>query len=345
VVSLFVAAFAFQQAATRQAPPAETVLWKSVEPSVVALVRNGETVGVAALIHDSGLFLAHSSAVGRPGVQTPGKQVRGRLASGTETNFLVVTSDEQTQLTLLRALYWEPGTRRVLKVSGHPATPNVELLAVTVAGPKSGEFVADGRAGLMRPSLRYVPLSEVRMEGTDEHLGGAFVFDSKGDIVGVLGAALATEEMQKSVSDQAAGFGGGGLSGAVRNALNTFGPGNQTVAYALGREVLQRVVAGFVSPSHEVQHPTIGIFFKSNPGGRGVLVESVMSGSPSAIAGIHAGDVITQVDGQAVNSPIELAALLFRKNVGESVKVQYSRGERTSVTDVKVVSGHDELRR
>jgi len=70
-----------------------------------------------------------------------------------------------------------------------------------------------------------------------------------------------------------------------------------------------------------------------------------MSGSPSAIAGIHAGDVITQVDGQAVNSPIELAALLFRKNVGESVKVQYSRGERTSVTDVKVVSGHDELRR
>ena len=343
MVSSIVAAIAFQQAATRQAPPAETALWKGVEPSVVALVRNGETVGVAALIHDSGLFLVHSSTVGRPGAPTADKQVRGRLASGAETNFLIVTSDEQTQLTLLRALYWEPGTRRVLKVADKPATPSVELLAVTVAGPKSGEFIADGRAGVMRPSLRYVPLSEVRMEGTDEHLGGAFVFDSKGDIVGVLGATLASEAMQKAASDaNPTALGGGGFGGG-RSLINQFGPGNQTVAYALGREVLQRVVSGFVSPSHEVQHPTIGIFFKSNPGGKGVLVESVMSGSPSANSGIHAGDVITAVDGQVVNSPIELAALLFRKNVGETVKVQYARGDQTAVTDVKVVSSHDEL--
>lgn len=52
-------------------------------------------------------------------------------------------------------------------------------------------------------------------------------------------------------------------------------------------------------------------------GGRGVLVTSVTEGSPAAQAGVRAGDVITAVDGEAVDSSGELSSVINRKKEGE----------------------------
>ena len=52
-------------------------------------------------------------------------------------------------------------------------------------------------------------------------------------------------------------------------------------------------------------------------GARGVLVTSVIEGSPAAQAGVRAGDVITAVDGEAVDSSGELARVINRKKEGE----------------------------
>ena len=52
-------------------------------------------------------------------------------------------------------------------------------------------------------------------------------------------------------------------------------------------------------------------------GGRGVLVTSVTEDSPAAQAGVRAGDVITSVDGEAVDSSGELARVINRKKEGE----------------------------
>lgn len=52
-------------------------------------------------------------------------------------------------------------------------------------------------------------------------------------------------------------------------------------------------------------------------GGRGVLVTSVTEGSPAAQAGVRAGDVITAVDGEAVDSSGELSRVINRKKEGE----------------------------
>ena len=283
--------------------------------------------GVAVLIDDSGLFLAHSSSVGA-------RQVTARFKDSTEIALLVVSTDEQTQLTLLRAIVWSQGVRKPLKVAAAPTKQNVELLAYTISGPKSGEFVGEGKAGVMRPSLRYVPLSEVRMKSSNEHLGGSIVFDLNGDIVGVLGATLA-EDAPKA-ADIGTGLNRAGTGGSAALSNLQFGPQSVTVAYALGREVLLRVVKGFVSPSHDVDHPSIGIFFKSSPDGRGVLVDSVMATSPAGLAGIQPGDTILEVDGIAVNNPVDLAALLFRKNVGDKITVRYGRGLLRGTAEMKV---------
>jgi len=52
-------------------------------------------------------------------------------------------------------------------------------------------------------------------------------------------------------------------------------------------------------------------------GGRGVLITAVVEDGPAAKAGIKAGDVITAVDGEAIDSPGDIARVIGKKKEGE----------------------------
>lgn len=319
-----------------QTAPSALPAWTNVQASLVYIQNGNAASGVAALIDDNGLFLAHRSAV-------KATQVKARFPDGATLNLLVIASDEQTQLVLLQATYWEQGVRRPLQVAKSPVEADVSLLAVTPAGPRLGEFIAAGKAGVMKPSLRYVPLSEIRVEATGERIAGSMVFNSAGDLIGVFGATLATSKRSdQTVGSLRSGLAGGG-GGAGFRQFTAPGPRGVTVAYALGREVLQRVIEGFRSPSHKVQHPSIGIFFKASLTGRGVLIESVMAGSPSSLAGLMPGDIVLDVDGQSVNSPVDLAVLLFRQKIGNVLRVRYLRGVLTGTATVNVAGNQTAL--
>ena len=62
------------------------------------------------------------------------------------------------------------------------------------------------------------------------------------------------------------------------------------------------------------------------PGGKGVLVTSVNEDEPAAKAGIKAGDVITSVDGEAVDSPGDISRIIGAKKEGE-VTVTFIRNK------------------
>jgi membrane-associated protease RseP (regulator of RpoE activity) len=62
------------------------------------------------------------------------------------------------------------------------------------------------------------------------------------------------------------------------------------------------------------------------PEDRGVLVARVDEGSPAAAAGIQVGDVVTEVDGNPVAGPPQLAVAVRAKKAGESVNVDFLRG-------------------
>jgi serine protease Do len=72
-------------------------------------------------------------------------------------------------------------------------------------------------------------------------------------------------------------------------------------------------------------------------GGRGLLITSVVENSPAARAGLKAGDVITDVDGEKVESAGDLSRALSRKNEGAvNLKVVRDRGSLSlSVTPEK----------
>lgn len=67
----------------------------------------------------------------------------------------------------------------------------------------------------------------------------------------------------------------------------------------------------------------------------GVLVIGVVPNSPAATAGIRRGDVITQINGQAVTAADRLQNLVDQTQIGQSLQVTLKRGDRTQQVSVR----------
>lgn len=89
-----------------------------------------------------------------------------------------------------------------------------------------------------------------------------------------------------------------------------------------------------LNPFANPEMPVLGIGMAMKPGVRGVIVESVVPGSPAAAAGVRPGDVIRQIDKDAVRDGRELLQLLAKRQAGETVKLGVERDRRSIEADV-----------
>jgi len=69
----------------------------------------------------------------------------------------------------------------------------------------------------------------------------------------------------------------------------------------------------------------------------GVLVVSVLPNTPAASAGLRLGDVIVEVDGQAVTNAGELQTLVDNSRVGQQLQIKVKRGNQTQQLAVRTV--------
>lgn len=67
----------------------------------------------------------------------------------------------------------------------------------------------------------------------------------------------------------------------------------------------------------------------------GVIVVRVLPDTPAAKAGIRRGDVIVQIDGQAIRTADQLQTIVENSRLGQTLKVQVRRGEQTQQLAVK----------
>jgi putative serine protease PepD len=58
----------------------------------------------------------------------------------------------------------------------------------------------------------------------------------------------------------------------------------------------------------------------------GALVQGIAAGSPAAVAGLRAGDLITSVDGGAIRGPSSLIAVIAAHKPGDKLTLQVQRG-------------------
>jgi len=65
-----------------------------------------------------------------------------------------------------------------------------------------------------------------------------------------------------------------------------------------------------------------------------VVVRSTVPGGPAEEAGIRRGDVLTEVDGEALTSVEELLAALRRHEPGDEITIEVVRGDDAQQVEV-----------
>jgi len=112
-----------------------------------------------------------------------------------------------------------------------------------------------------------------------------------------------------------------GINSAI--ATQGQGSGNIGLGFAIpsdkAKSIAQDLMAG-----KQPAHPALGVSVADGENG-GAVVSSVTPGSAAAKAGLEQGDVITAVDGKAINSSDDLVAAIQAGSVGQKMTIDYTR--------------------
>lgn len=121
--------------------------------------------------------------------------------------------------------------------------------------------------------------------------------------------------------------------------------GGQNIGFALPISVVKDSLNNF-NQTGQFNRPYLGVAYKTitqdvallNDVPQGAYIQEVVSGSPADKAGIQAGDIITDIDGQKLNSTNELATLIGKKKAGDTISITYWRNGNSTDVSVTLVS-------
>ncbi|MFN8485705.1 MAG: trypsin-like peptidase domain-containing protein [Anaerolineae bacterium] len=120
-----------------------------------------------------------------------------------------------------------------------------------------------------------------------------------------------------------------GINSMVERGQGRTGPA-EGLGFAIPSAIV-RTVANQLIAGKQVEFPYMGVSLKE--AANGWQVATVEQNSGAAKAGLQQGDIITAVDGVAVNPEISVQALLATHSVGDSVTVNITRsGQSLSLT-------------
>ncbi len=132
----------------------------------------------------------------------------------------------------------------------------------------------------------------------------------------------------------------------INTAIMTGGRGYEGVGFAMPSAMAISVYNQIIAHG-KVTRGSIGVSFteeqSSNPivlrnlgATFGIVIQSVEPGSPADKAGVHAGDVVTMVNGRPVKTGGDLVDPIARTPIGEKVHVTYLRDRQQHETTVTV---------
>ena len=144
--------------------------------------------------------------------------------------------------------------------------------------------------------------------------GGPLV-NLNGDVVGI-NAAIATDS-----------------SGGLQIPGQTQQSGNIGIGFAIPSDEAARI-AGQLITTGKATHALIGVTVAD--GNAGARIRSVNAGGPAAAAGLRAGDVVTALDAQRIDSAQALVAAVRSHAPGQTVHLTYRRGGASHTVSVRL---------
>jgi len=108
---------------------------------------------------------------------------------------------------------------------------------------------------------------------------------------------------------------------------------NAGVGFAIPIDAVKSV-ADTVIAGKAVQHAYLGVQIGDAPSGAGAQIADVKSGSPAEKAGLQTGDVVTKIDGKAIENADDLTALVNSYKPGDKATFTITRKGATKTLDV-----------
>ena len=112
--------------------------------------------------------------------------------------------------------------------------------------------------------------------------------------------------------------------------------GNDGVGFAVPSDTVRSIARQLIT-SGKAEHAFLGVVL-DDTSANGARVAQVRGGGPAADAGLRAGDVITQVGGEQVDSSDELRAAINTHKPGDKVSITYTRNGQSHTTEVTLAS-------
>jgi S1-C subfamily serine protease len=202
------------------------------------------------------------------------------------------------------------GVVAVGNAGGEGGTPKAAAGKVTALNQTIVATESDGQG-----ARRLSGMIQVNADIKPGDSGGPLV-NRSGQLIGVNTAAASEEQAQSS--------------GAEGYAVPS------DTAMSIARQIENGQASGTV---HIGQTALLGVSVNDGKG-RGATVTGVVPGGPAQDAGLRTGDVISAVDGESVDSPEELTAVLDKHQPGDRVQVEWTdRNGRDRQADVELTTG------
>ncbi len=126
----------------------------------------------------------------------------------------------------------------------------------------------------------------------------------------------------------------------INSAILTLGAGSgQTGNIGLGFAIpIEQVttISRQLIKNGRATYPVVGATVENASGG--VELTSVERRGPAARAGLRSGDLVTEIDGEAVSASEEFIVDIRTRRPGQKIKLAYSRGSRDRTTSVTLGS-------
>lgn len=130
----------------------------------------------------------------------------------------------------------------------------------------------------------------------------------------------------------------------VNSAIATLGNGTQSGSIGLGFAIpinqAQRVITEIIE-SGKSSTPIAGISIDSTYDGVGAKIAEVVADGPAASTDLKVGDIVTKINGEAVEDSTELIVAIRRNNPGDTI-VLTVKNSAGNVREVSVVLGSRE---
>jgi putative serine protease PepD len=270
-------------------------VYAAASPSVVS-VRTGEGSGTGFLVDSDGTIVTNAHVVG------DNSQVQVRFEDDGELHTArVLGVDASTDLAALKVDASAANGVRPLALADSDQV-QVGDTALAIGYPLGLDRTATAGivSGLERDIQAPNGFSIDKVIQTDAPINpgnsGGPLLNADGQVIGV--------------NSQIATAGGGNGSVGIGFAV----PSNTV------KDVLPQLERG-AAP----EHAYLGVSTAPAPNG-GAQVGEATAGGPAAQAGIRAGDVITEVDGDQVQDPEDVATAIEDKKPGDEVDVKVQRG-------------------